>query len=65
MTDKLLFEIDGSIATITNNNVDKHNAFDDEMDAHLFSIFDELVATPSVRAVNSRMDMSPRSGRSG
>lgn len=51
MTDKLLFEIDGAVATITNNNVDKHNAFDDEMDAHLFSIFDELIATPSVRAV--------------
>jgi enoyl-CoA hydratase/carnithine racemase len=24
--------IDGPIATITNNNPDKHNAFDDEMD---------------------------------
>jgi len=44
-------EIDGGVATITNNNIDKHNAFDDEMDARLFEIFDELIATPSVRAV--------------
>ena len=39
------------MATITNNNTAKHNAFDDDMDAHLFAIFDELIATPSVRAV--------------
>ena len=51
MTDKVRLEIDGPIATITNDNTDKHNAFDDEMDARLFAIFDELIATPSVRAV--------------
>lgn len=51
MTEKLILEIDGPIATITNNNASKHNAFDDEMDAALFAIFDELIATPSVRAV--------------
>ena len=28
--------IDGPIATITNNNPDKHNVFDDDMDAQLF-----------------------------
>jgi enoyl-CoA hydratase/carnithine racemase len=44
-------DIDGPIATITNDNVDKHNAFDDEMDARLFEILAELRATPSVRAV--------------
>src|SRR5205823_3710895 len=33
MTDKIRLEIEGAIATITNANVDKHNAFDDEMDA--------------------------------
>ena len=49
--DKVTLDIDGSIATITNRNVDKHNAFDDEMDAQLFGIFDELAATPSVRAI--------------
>ncbi|NIR39782.1 MAG: enoyl-CoA hydratase/isomerase family protein [Actinobacteria bacterium] len=51
MTEKVRLEIDGPIATITNDNTDKHNAFDDEMDARLFEILDELIATPSVRAV--------------
>lgn len=44
-------EIDGSIATITNANTDKHNAFDDSMDLRLFEILAELRDTPSVRAV--------------
>lgn len=43
--------IEGSIATITNNNPDKHNAFDDAMDARLFEILTELRARPEVRAV--------------
>ena len=51
MTDRLRFEIDGAIATITNDNPDKHNAFDDEMDAALFEILAELRARPDVRAV--------------
>ena len=49
--DRVVLDIDGPIATITNRNVDKHNAFDDEMDAQLFAIFDELAATRSVRAI--------------
>jgi len=48
---RVRLEIDGAIATITNDNPDKHNAFDDEMDAQLFSIFDELTRRPEVRAV--------------
>ena len=44
-------EIDGNIATITNDNPEKHNAFDDDMDAQLFAIIDELVARDDVRAV--------------
>ena len=52
MTDKVRLEIDGAVATITNDNTDKHNAFDDEMDARLFEILDELLATPSVRAAD-------------
>jgi enoyl-CoA hydratase/carnithine racemase len=44
-------EIDGPIATITNDNPDKHNAFDDEMDAQLFSIIDELAGRPDIRSV--------------
>ncbi len=51
MTDKLLLNIDGPIATITNNNPDKHNAFDDDMDVALFGMLEQLGATPEVRAV--------------
>src|SRR3954468_23471520 len=43
--------IDGPIATITNNNPDKHNAFDDDMDVQLFEIIAELKERPEVRAV--------------
>jgi enoyl-CoA hydratase/carnithine racemase len=51
VTDRVRLEIDGPIATITNDNPDKHNAFDDEMDARLFEILAELRQTPTVRAV--------------
>ena len=51
MTDRVRFEVDGAVATITNDNPDKHNAFDDEMDARLFEILDELKARPEIRAV--------------
>ncbi len=44
-------EIDGAIATITNDNPDKHNAFDDEMDAQLFAVIDELARRDDIRAV--------------
>lgn len=44
-------EIDGPIATITNDNPDKHNAFDDDMDARLFEILGELRHRSEVRAV--------------
>lgn len=43
--------IDGPIATITNDNPDKHNAFDDAMDVALFEILAELRQHPEVRAV--------------
>jgi enoyl-CoA hydratase/carnithine racemase len=49
--DKVRLEIDGSIATITNDNVEKHNAFDDAMDARLWEILAELRARTDVRAV--------------
>jgi enoyl-CoA hydratase/carnithine racemase len=51
VTDRLQLQIDGPIATITNNNPEKHNAFDDEMDARLFEILGELKADPGVRVV--------------
>jgi enoyl-CoA hydratase/carnithine racemase len=44
-------EVDGAIATITNDNPTKHNAFDDTMDAQLFAILAELRERPDVRAV--------------
>src|SRR5262245_47602920 len=44
-------EVDGSIAIITNDNPDKHNAFDDDMDAQLFAILDELARRNDIRAV--------------
>ena len=44
-------EIDGHIATLTNDNVDKHNAFDDDMDAELFAAFAELSHRDDIRAV--------------
>lgn len=52
MTDeRIRLEIDGPIATITNNNPDKHNAFDDGMDLALFEILGELRQRPDVRVV--------------
>ena len=51
MTDRVRLAIDGSIATITNDNPDKHNAFDDEMDVRLFEIFGEIAQRPDIRAV--------------
>jgi len=50
-TDKVRLQIDGAIATITNANPDKHNAFDDDMDLRLFEILGELRQQPDVRAV--------------
>ena len=51
MPQKVRLDVDGPIATITNDNPDKHNAFDDEMDAQLFAIFGELKQRPEVRAI--------------
>jgi enoyl-CoA hydratase len=44
-------EIDGAIATITNDNPDKHNAFDDEMDLELFEALAELKQREEIRAI--------------
>ena len=48
---RVRLDIDGPIATITNDNVEKHNAFDDAMDQRLFEILGELKDRPDVRAV--------------
>ena len=51
MTDRVRLDVDGPIATITNDNPEKHNAFDDEMDARLFEILTSLRDMPDVRCV--------------
>ena len=51
MTQKVRLEVDGPIAVITNDNPEKHNAFDDEMDLRLFEILGELAERPEVRAI--------------
>lgn len=51
MSEKVRLDIDGAIATITNANPEKHNAFDDEMDQRLFEVLAELRTRPEVRAV--------------
>jgi enoyl-CoA hydratase len=51
MTGKITLEYDGPIATVTNDNPDKHNAFDDAMDQRLFEILGELAERRDVRAV--------------
>jgi enoyl-CoA hydratase/carnithine racemase len=42
-------QVDGAVAIITNDNPDKHNAFDDDMDAQLFEILGELKQRDDVR----------------
>src|SRR3954464_12270467 len=51
MPGSVQLEIEGAIATITNVNPDKHNAFDDDMDAQLFAAVDELVQRRDIPAV--------------
>ncbi|MHB1519383.1 MAG: enoyl-CoA hydratase/isomerase family protein [Acidimicrobiales bacterium] len=51
MTERVLLEIAGPVAVITNNNPTRRNAFDDEMDLALFDILTELKGRPDVRAV--------------
>jgi enoyl-CoA hydratase/carnithine racemase len=48
---RVRLDVDGPIAVITNDNADRHNAFDDAMDARLFEILGELRNLPDVRAV--------------
>ena len=48
---RVSLEVEGAVATITNHNPTKHNAFDDDMDLQLFEILAELRQRPEVRAV--------------
>ena len=51
MAGTVRLEVEGAIATITNDNPEKHNAFDDDMDAQLFDVLAELRTMADVRAV--------------
>jgi enoyl-CoA hydratase/carnithine racemase len=44
-------EVNGAVATITNDNPEKHNAFDDAMDAELFDVLARLRAMSDVRVI--------------
>jgi len=50
-TPRIDLTYDGPIATITNDNPDAHNAFDDAMDLQLFHALSELKTRPDVRAI--------------
>ena len=51
MTGSVHLAIEGHVAILTNDNPDKHNAFDDEMDRQLFDALGSIAADPEVRAV--------------
>ena len=48
---RIRLEIDGPIATITNDWVEKRNAFDDDMDLALFEALSAIRSDPGIRAV--------------
>jgi enoyl-CoA hydratase/carnithine racemase len=47
----ILLEFDGPVAIVSNNRPDKHNAANDEMDARLWEILEELHGRDGLRAV--------------
>jgi enoyl-CoA hydratase/carnithine racemase len=49
--DLVTLELDGSVAIVSNNRPDKHNAANDAMDAQLFAILRELEGRNDVRAI--------------
>ena len=51
MSGSVRLEVDGSIATITNDKPEKHNAFDDAMDAEFFDAIAQVRAMSDIRAV--------------
>lgn len=48
---RVRYDVDGPIATITNDNQAKHNAFDDAMDLRLFEVFGEIARNKDIRVV--------------
>ena len=51
MPGSVRLDVDGPVAVITNDNPEKHNAFDDAMDLQLFEALGELRERTDVRAV--------------
>lgn len=51
MSGTVRLDVDPPIAVVTNDNPEKHNAFDDDMDVQLFAVLAELRERPDVRAV--------------
>lgn len=51
MAGQVKLQLDGPVAVITNDHDEKHNAFDDDMDAQLFGILGELKSRTDVRAI--------------
>jgi enoyl-CoA hydratase/carnithine racemase len=51
VTGTVRLDYEGPVAILTNDNVDKHNAFDDDMDAQLFDALAELRSRPDIGAV--------------
>ena len=50
-SDTVLLDFDGSVAIVSNNRPDKHNAANNEMDARLWEVLEELHHREDVRAV--------------
>lgn len=51
MSDTVRLRIDGSVAVVSLNRPDRHNAFTDDMDTAFFDILDGLAARDDIRAV--------------
>ncbi len=51
MSGSVQLDVEGAVAIITNDNAEKHNAFDDAMDAQLFDVLAQLRGRPDVRAI--------------
>ena len=50
-SDTVLLTFDGPVAVVSMNRPDRHNAFNDEMDARFFEILTELHERDDVRAI--------------
>ena len=51
MSDTVKLDLDGSVAVVSLNRPDRHNAFNDEMDVAFFDALAELAERTDLRAV--------------